>query len=147
MAHRHGIRFRPAWEVLGERFDYSVNGEKPAGTATRVIFENTRGNLRIVGSDTQDVKVTGRKTIQAFHKSDADTANDSSPLEIVAQGDQIVVRTNQDHASGKQRISEDLEVTIPARMNIEAHGQFGDYDISEVDGTVELHCDRADVRL
>jgi DUF4097 and DUF4098 domain-containing protein YvlB len=147
-AHLHGVHFRPAWEAFGEHYDFNVDGRQPAGQAVRVVFQNNRGNLRIVGTaDAADIKVTGRKSIQALNQGEADRGNDSTPLEIVAQGDQIIVRTNQDRNSTNGKISEDLEVTIPSRMSVETHGNFGDYDISELDGGVDLHSDRADVRL
>lgn len=146
-AHNHGVQFRPAWEAFGEHYDYNVEGQQAAGTARTVVFENTRGNLRIVGADTSDIKVTGRKSVQALNQADADRAHNATPLEIVAQGDQIVVRTNQDHNPTNGKISDDLEITIPNRMNVEARGSYGDYDVSEVQGTVSLTADRADVRL
>ena len=147
-AHRQGVHFRPAWEAFGEHYDYNVGEQKPAGNATRVVFENTRGNLKVIGAaDSTDIKVTGRKTIQAINQAEADRGNDGTPLEIVAQGDTITVRTNQDHNPTSGKISEDLEITVPSRMSVEVHGNNGDYDISEVNGGVELHADRADVRL
>jgi DUF4097 and DUF4098 domain-containing protein YvlB len=146
-AHSHGVHFRPAWEAFGEHYDYDVQGQQPAGTASRVVFQNNRGNLHIIGADITDIKVTGRKTVQAVNQSEADRGNDSTPLEIVADGGQMVVRTNQDHNPTNGRISEDLEVTIPSRMSVEVHGNYGDYDVSGLDGSVELYGDRSDVRL
>ncbi|HUE00360.1 MAG TPA: DUF4097 family beta strand repeat-containing protein [Bryobacteraceae bacterium] len=146
-AHAHGIQFRPAWEAFGEHYDYNVEDQKPAGSVTKVVFENTRGNLKVVGADTTDVKVTGRKTVQAVNQGEADRANNSTPLEIVAQGDTITVRTNQDHNPTSGRISEDLEITVPNRVSVELHGNNGDYDVSEVNGGVQVEADRADVRL
>ncbi len=146
-ANRNGVHFRPAWQAFGEHYDYDVNDEKPAAGATRVIFENNRGNLRINGADTAEIKVTGRKTVQALNQVDADRANSSTPLEISVQGDTITVRTNQDHNPTHGKISEDLEVTIPAHMSVEARGNYGDYEVSEVDGNVEVQSDRSDVRL
>ncbi len=92
-------------------------------------------------------EVTGRKTIQAINQTEADRGNDGTPLEIVAQGDTITVRTNQDHNPTRGKISEDLEVTVPNRVSVEVHGNNGDYDVSEVNGGVELQADRSDVRL
>jgi Putative adhesin len=147
-ANRHGIHFRPSWEAFGEHYDYDVEGQQPAGDAKRVVFQNDRGNLKIVGAvDTNDIKVTGRKTVQATNQAEGDHANSGTPLEIVAQGDEIIVRTNQDHNPTNGKISEDLEVTIPSRMGVEAHGSYGDYEVSELDGNVDLSSDRADVRL
>ena len=147
-AHQHGVHFRPAWEAFGEHYDYNVDQEQPAATARRVVFENNRGNLHIVGAaGATTVKVTGHKSVQAPNQGDADRANSSTPLEIVAQGDQIMVRTNQDHNPGNGRVTEDLEITIPSKMSVEIHGNTGDYDISEIDGGVEVQSDHSDVRL
>jgi len=146
-AHREGIHFRPAWEAFGEHYDYSVNDQKPAGTATRVVFENNHGNLKITGGDGNDITVTGRKTIQAINQSEADRGNQATPIEIVAQGDTVMVRTNLDHNPTNGRIADDLEITIPRRLNVEGHTGSGDYEVSEIDGTVELHSNRGDARL
>ncbi len=146
-AHSHGVHFRPAWEAFGEHYDYNVGDQKSAAGVTKVIFENNRGNLKVIGADTPDIKVSGRKTIQALNQSDADRGNDSTPLEIVTQGTTITVRTNQDHNSTSGKISEDLEITVPNRVSVEVHGTSGDYDVSEVNGTVEVQSDRSDVRL
>jgi len=146
-AHNHVVHFRPAWEAFGEHYDFNVGDQKPAGNVTRVVFENNRGNLKVVGADTAEVKVTGRKTIQAMNQTEADRGNDSTPLEIVTQGDTITVRTNQDRNPTSGKISEDLEITVPSRVSVEAHGNYGDFDVSEVNGTVVLQSDRADVRL
>jgi len=146
-ASTEGRRFRPAWEAFGEHYDYNVGDQKSAGGATKVVFENPRGNVRVVGADTTDVKVTGRKAIQAINQTEADRGNDSTPLEIVTQGDTITVRTNQDHNSTSGKISEDLQITVPSRVSVQVHGNTGDYDVSEINGGVELRADRSDVRL
>ncbi|MGA2133357.1 MAG: DUF4097 family beta strand repeat-containing protein [Bryobacteraceae bacterium] len=146
-AHSHGVHFRPAWEAFGEHYDYSVDDQKPALAATRVVFENARGNLKITGADVTEIKITGRKTIQAVNHTEADRANAGTSMEILSQGDALTVRTNQDHNPTSGRISEDLEITVPMRMSVEIHGDYGDYEVSEVNGGVEVHGDRSDVRL
>ena len=147
-AHSHGVHFRPAWEAFGEHYDYDVSGSATAApNVNRIVFENNHGNLKITGSDTADVKVTGRKSIQAVSQSEADRANTGTALDVQVQGDQILVRTNQDRNPGSGRISEDLEIAVPRRLSVEVHGNNGDYDISELTGAVEVHADRSDVRL
>jgi hypothetical protein len=147
-AHSHGVHFRPAWEAFGEHYDYDVSGSAAApANINRVVFENNRGNLKITGADTTEVKVTGRKSIQAVNQAEADRSNNGTSLEVVAQGDQILVRTNQDHNPTSGRISEDLEITVPNRVSVEVHGNNGDYEVSEVNGSVELQGDHSDVRL
>ena len=52
----HGI------EMFGEAFDYTIDEQKiTAGKTPRIILENLRGNLRITGGDTSEVRVNGRK--------------------------------------------------------------------------------------
>jgi DUF4097 and DUF4098 domain-containing protein YvlB len=123
-AHQHGIRwnaFGPDW--LGEQYDYPVSAHGPAAGMNRIVFDNPRGNIKVTGGDSQEVTVNGHKLIRAYARGDAD-------------------RTNEN-----QRVSDDLEVTIPRGMAVEARGRVGDYEISDITGDVELAADRGDVRL
>jgi hypothetical protein len=147
-AHQHGFRFNTGGlEVFGEQYDYPVTAHAPTGGITRVTFDNPRGNIKVIGGDTQEVSVTGHKTIRSWDRQNADKTNDGTPVEIVPQGDRLLIRTNQDRVPENQRISDDLEVTVPRNMTVEARGRSGDYDVSDISGDVELAADRADVRL
>ena len=98
------------FEMFGEAFDYPVSGEVAnAGKSPKIIIESFRGNARIVGADATDVKVTGRKTVRALKQADADQANSQTPFEVVKNGSEVVIRTNQDRLSEHQRISADLD--------------------------------------
>ena len=147
-AHQHNIRwnfFGPDW--LGEQYDYPVSAHGPAAGMKRIVFDNPRGNIKVTGGDTQEVTVNGHKLIRAYARTDADRTNEKTPLEVVPQGDRLLVRTSQDRAPDNQRISDDLEVTVPRGMAVEARGRTGDYEISDIAGDVELAADRGDVRL
>jgi DUF4097 and DUF4098 domain-containing protein YvlB len=134
-------------DMFGESFEYPISGEKAVGKAPRVIIESFRGNARITGSDSDVVKVTGHKSIRSLEQSGADRANQDSPFEITGSGNEITIRTNQDHVSGKQRISADMEISVPKGATVEAHGRYGDFDISDLTGNVEIVSDNAGVRL
>ena len=147
-ARERGIRFTTGGlEMFGEQFDYPVEAKAAAAGMTRITFENPRGNIKIVGADTQEVVVTGRKTIRAWARKEADQSNDRTPVEIVPQGDRLLIRTNQDRVPDSQRIADDIEVTVPRNIAIEAQGRTADYEVTDVNGDVELAADRADVRL
>jgi DUF4097 and DUF4098 domain-containing protein YvlB len=135
-------------EVFGDTFDFPVEGELAVTAKTpRILVENLRGNARIVGSDVTVVKVTGRKTVRALRQEDADRANREAPFEITQNGDQIVIRTNQERASGNQRLSADLEISVPRGSSIEGRGRYGDFDITDVLGKVDINSDNAGVRI
>ena len=143
--HQRGIRFTP--EIFGEQYDYPISAHASMAGVKRIVFENPRGNIRVTGGDGQEITVTGRKLIRTYSRSEADRTHGSTPLELVPQGDALIVRSNQDRVPEHQRMSDDLEVTAPRGVAIEARGQSGDFEITDIAGNLELTSGRADVRL
>ncbi|MEO8368582.1 MAG: DUF4097 family beta strand repeat-containing protein [Candidatus Solibacter sp.] len=147
-AREHGVRFmRGGLDFWGQQYDFPVSATGPAVGMKRIVFENSRGSIKVTGADVKEVTVTGRKLINAYRREDADRTNNETPVEIVTQGDRLVVRTNQDRVAGNQRISDDLEVIVPREMAVESRGASGDHEIGDVQGDVEISTSRGDVRL
>ncbi|HEX8985468.1 MAG TPA: DUF4097 family beta strand repeat-containing protein [Bryobacteraceae bacterium] len=135
-------------EIFGHSYDYTIPESKTAaGKATRVLIENMRGNARVTGGDVTDVTASGRKTIRSLQEKDANAADKQCPVEVTAQAEQIVVRTNQDRVTGEQRVSTDLEVTVPRGMTVEVRGREGEIEVAELNGGVTVSSDNAQVRL
>jgi DUF4097 and DUF4098 domain-containing protein YvlB len=146
--YRHGIHWRASGiEMFGDAYDYPVSGKVPVEGATRIVFDSPTGNLKITGADTDQVQVNGHKSIRAFGRADAERTNGSTPLEIQREGDHILIRTNQDRAPDNQRVSDDLEITVPRAMAVDAHIRRGDFEISDIAGSVDLAARRGDARL
>lgn len=150
-ADRHGVHFAPfgttSLEMFGEEFDYHHTQVKPVKGSVHVVFENLRGNVRVNGADDAEIKVDEHKMIRAYNKGDADQADQRTPLEIVEDGNQIVVRTNEEKVSHVRRISCDLEVSVPRSATIEGRGNKGDYDVTDLAGDVDIASGSAGVRL
>ena len=143
-----GRAWRGVMVNMGEPYDYTLAAsEKPCANKCRVVIENFRGNAKITGTNDSVVKASGRETIRSFQQSDADSANKETPLELIQQGDQIIVRTNQDRVSDRTRVTSDLEITVPAGSSVEAHGRQGDFDVQNITGGVDISSDNAGVRL
>jgi DUF4097 and DUF4098 domain-containing protein YvlB len=135
-------------EMFGHAYDYSIAEQRQTTVkAPRVVIENLRGNARVVGADALEIKVSGHKTIRAMQQSDAEQADRQSPVEVSVQGDQVVVRTNQDRITGERRISTDLEITVPRGATIEGRGREGDFEIQDISGNVDVSSDNAGVRI
>jgi len=144
--HRMGWWFNDVG-FWGQQYDYPVSATAPAAGMKRIVFENPRGSIKVTGSDTTDVVVNGHKLIRAYNKDDAERTNGNTPVEIVPQGDRLLVRTNQDRVPNNQRLSDDLEVTVPKGVAVESRGSSGDHEINDVDGDVEINSSHGDVRL
>jgi hypothetical protein len=138
---------RHTMDIFGEAFDYPASQHKAIGEKSRILFDNVRGNIRVNGGDAAEISITGHKTIRAYNKGDADKVNEQSPLEVLVQGDRVIVRTNQDRVSEDHKVSNDLEVTVPRGASIEGRGRLGDFDITDIGGGVQIASDNAGVRL
>jgi DUF4097 and DUF4098 domain-containing protein YvlB len=146
--YHHGYHWSgEGLSVFGNEYDYPVSVKAPAAGMKRVVFDIARGNIKVTGTDTQEVVVSGNKVIRSFGRDDADRTNNNTPVEIVPEGDHLLVRANQDRASDNQRVSDDIEVTVPRAVAVEARGRRGDFEIDDIDGDVDLGGARGDVRL
>ena len=135
-------------DVFGESFEYPISGEKATSKTPRVVIESFRGNARITGADTDMVKVTGHRSIRSLDQNGADNANRSALFEVAGDSNQISIRNNQEHlSSGNVRVTAEMDITVPKGATIEAHGRVGDFDITDVNGNIEITSDNAGVRL
>ncbi len=133
-------------QIFGETYEYPVSATAACTKNPRIIVENRRGNVRLVGSDKDEVNVSGHKSIMGLDKSEADRINERMKLEVVVQGDQVVIRTNQENAATDNRVDADLEVHIPKGASVECRGTYGDFDVTQIAGNFEVHSDNAGVR-
>jgi DUF4097 and DUF4098 domain-containing protein YvlB len=154
VAHRHFARWPRGnitlrgVELFGDTYDYTVAERKQAAPkAVRLLIDNIRGNARVTGADIGEVRVSGRRTVRAMRQAAADEADKLSEVEVITQGDQVIIRTNQERASSEVRVSTDLEITVPREASVEGRGRYGDFDITGVAGAVEINSDNAGVRL
>ncbi len=143
---------RSAWRrvvlPMGESYDYSFAPvQKPCAKNCRIVIESFRGNAKITGTADLAVKASGQETVRSFQQADADSANKQTPLELIQQGDEIIVRTNQDKVSDRVQPNAELEISVPDGSSIEAHGRYGDFDIQNINGNVNINSDNAGVRL
>jgi DUF4097 and DUF4098 domain-containing protein YvlB len=147
-AREHAPRFVVGGlEFWGNQYDYSVSAKAPAAGIKRIVFENPRGYVKVTAGDGNEVVVNGHKTVRAFSKEDADRTDTDTPVEIVPQGDRLMIRTNQDRVRNNQRITDDLDITVPRNMSVESRSSNGDHEVSGIDGDVDINTGRGDVRL
>jgi DUF4097 and DUF4098 domain-containing protein YvlB len=134
-------------DLFGEQFDYPITISQPAGDSKRLILENLRGNVTVSGGDGTEVHIEGRKTLRAYNRSAADSAARHSELRLVQEGEQLVLRSDESNVGGDVRISTDIDITVPRRISIEAHGRPGDLTVNTINGDVNVSGQRGEVRL
>jgi len=134
-------------EMFGESHDYDVPASDiETGKTPRVVIDMARGNVRVTGVDATDVKVGGRKSVRAMDRATADQANNQSQLSVQKNGETVTLTAKTGGVADRTRVSTDLEVSVPKGASLELRGQYGDFDISDVNGEVSVNSDNAGVR-
>jgi hypothetical protein len=157
-ASLHAVRGFSTWwprnvtvgglDMFGQSYEYPISLEKSISKSPHVVIENFRGNAKITGVDGDTVKVTGHRTIRSLDQGGADTANREAPFDLAGDFNEVIIRNNSDRLSGGSlRIVAEMEITVPKGATIEAHGRRGDFEISDINGNVEIISDNAGVRL
>jgi DUF4097 and DUF4098 domain-containing protein YvlB len=81
-----------------------------------------------------------------MRSEDATSADQRTQLEVVRQGDVITVRTNTDRSDTRMRVHADIDITVPKGASIEARGRYGDFDVSDITGALDVQSDNAALR-
>jgi DUF4097 and DUF4098 domain-containing protein YvlB len=151
LSRNHNLHFgrfdSPGVSFFGSDYDYDINATESPRGVTHVVLDNLRGNLSIKGEDLGDVRVTGRKTVRAFNRNDADRANQQTQVHMERQGDALLIRTDDSTGPRMIQITTDLDITVPRGISIESRGRTGDLTIDDVDGPVDVSAGRGDLRL
>ncbi|HEY3836453.1 MAG TPA: DUF4097 family beta strand repeat-containing protein [Bryobacteraceae bacterium] len=150
----HGF---PAFHVdptsmFGEEFDFDLNESMkmtmPVNSSdARVVLEGLRGNVTVTGDDSSEVAVSGHKSVHAFNQRSADDANRRTRIEIVRNGNDVVVRSAGTPDRDDITITYDVDVRVPRRLGLMAQGSPENVTAESLDGNVEISGDRGNVHL
>ncbi len=134
-------------EWLGKPYDFPLAAVQPAGNARRVVVEIPRGGVRIAGAPVTEVRVEGRTTVRALDRAAAEQLRSRTPLEVLPQGDDVVVRLPRAPAEPAAWVSSDLAITVPANFAVVVRARDGDIDVTNLTGDVLVESEEAAVRL
>ncbi len=134
--------------AFGQEHQYSVNTtQKQVGEKPHIIVEDFRGDAKIVGVDGKELTVSGQKTIRALEERTADRTDANTPVEVMVEGTNIIVRCNQGRAGYRTSITTNLDLSIPKEASLEVANSAGDLEISSLLGDVKLRSGSSGMRL
>jgi DUF4097 and DUF4098 domain-containing protein YvlB len=111
------------------------------------VIESFRGSAKLVGSDGDTITVNGRKAVRALESGEADRANSQTPVEVLLQGNTVVIRCNQDKAGPRNQVTTDLDVVLPRGASVEGTGRGGDFDVTGLTGDVDLTSENGEMHI
>jgi DUF4097 and DUF4098 domain-containing protein YvlB len=134
--------------AFGEEHQYSVNTtQKTVGAAPHIVIESFRGDAKIVGVSGSQMSVAGHKTVRALKAGIADESDSQTPVEVLVEGKNVIIRCNQSKALHRTFVTTDLDLQVPKNASIELDNSSGDLEVSSVDGKVALRSGNSGVRL
>jgi len=115
-------------------FDIDVTPKK-IPTNARVLVHNGRGDITVRGSDSGEIRVTGKKSVKSWSETEAARIADRINVGIEQNGDGYEVRPSGFDFSSS-RIGVDMEVTIPKKSVLSVKTEKGDVAISGISSDV-----------
>ncbi len=144
----HQFGFERGMEMFGNEHGYSIGPiQRTTGENPKIVIENFRGDAKITGGTGSSVLLTGHKIVRAMDDRAALAANNDTPVDVVTQGNTIVIRCNQDRTHSRTLITTDLDVTVPKGASVEINGREGDLDVEGINGDVDVSSEKASVRV
>ncbi|GAB4366266.1 MAG: hypothetical protein OHK0021_09750 [Bryobacter sp.] len=132
--------------IFSESYEFPINAEMACPAKARVVVDNRRGNVRLVGSDTDKIRVNGVYKIRALDRTAAEQIYRKLKLDLTTQGEQVVVRTNQERAELESSVEANFEVQMPKGVSVDCQGTYGDFDVNQITGDLEVRSANAGVR-
>jgi DUF4097 and DUF4098 domain-containing protein YvlB len=134
--------------VFGAEHDYTVpTVERPVGSAPHVVIEGVRGDAKIVGTSATTLTLNGRKAIRAMDRKNADRGNGATPVEVLVQGDKVIVRCHEYGGQDAISVTTDLQLSLPSGASVQFEGSGGDVNLSSLNGDVRLTGHGGEVQL
>ena len=135
------------WPRGVDRFNFDLNVEpKSVLSDARVTIRNGRGDVTVRSSDEAQVRVDGKKNVNAWNENDAEHLASAVSIEIAKNGDAYEVRP-VNASSGDSRVSVDMDISVPKKASLTVHNEHGDVSVSDMDKSVSVNTVRGDVEV
>jgi len=135
------------WPRGGERFPFDLNVDpKPVLSDARIVIRNGRGDITVRPSDEAQVRVDGKKNVNAWSETDAEHLASAVSVEIAKNGDAYEVRPVS-RSTGDSRVSLDMEISVPKKASLTVRNERGDVSVSDMDKPVTVNTANGDVEV
>jgi len=135
------------WPRGGDRFGFDLNVEpKPVHSDSRILIRNGRGDITVRSSNEPQVRVDGKKSVNAWSETDAEHLASAVSVEIAENGDAYEVRPVS-ASSGDSRVSLNMDISVPKRAALTVRNQRGDVSVSDMENAVTVNTTSGDVEV
>lgn len=141
-------RFGGAFEDMrGDNYEFDVDvPPKTVPANATIVVSNIRGDISVRGSDQTEIHVSAKKNVRTWSESEADKIAQPVKVEISQNGDSYEVHPSG-YDSADERVSVDLDVTVPQKSPITIRTEKGDVTVSDLLAAVGVTDQSGDVEV
>ncbi len=132
------------FQLFGHTYDYEDQSEQdfPSGASLRIV--NDHGTVNLTVSETNQIRVTAHKRINADNQEEADKFNPKTKP-VISNGDHVVTLNANTQGAGDHSVATDLDVSVPRKAAVVITSRRGDVSVLGRDGDVEISSQHGDV--
>jgi hypothetical protein len=129
-------RFRGHGITFGETYPFDLDlAPKAVPADARITVRNDRGDITVSTSDTNEIRVSGKKKVTTWNEEDAEKIANPASVEIVQNGDGYEIHPT----SSDSRVAMDLDISIPKKSALSVRSEQGDITISDLSTPVTIN--------
>lgn len=131
----------------GDRFNFDLNVDpKPVLSDARIIIRNGHGDIAVRSSDEAQLRVDGKKNVNAWSEDDAEHLASAVSVEIAKNGDAYEVRP-VNASSGDSRVNLDMDISVPKKASLTVRNDHGDVSVSGMEKPVTVNTTTGDIEV
>jgi DUF4097 and DUF4098 domain-containing protein YvlB len=145
---RTGDKFRDLIGFGGDSRDYDLEVPPKMDIApdSRVAIRSTRGDISVRSSDSNEIRVSGKKTVRAWNEDDAARLASHISVEVARNGDGYEVHPTGSNA-GDSSVGYDMDIVVPKKSPVTVRNDKGDIQVSDIGGPVSITTQNGDVEV
>lgn len=126
-------------------FDLDV-APKTVPPNARISIRNGHGDLSVRGADSTEIRVSGKKNVNAWSDNEADQLAKKANLQITQNGDGYEIVT-PGFETTSSRVAMDLDVAVPQKSSLTVRDERGDVTVSDMLAGVSMTALHGDVEV
>jgi DUF4097 and DUF4098 domain-containing protein YvlB len=128
--------------LFGTPYDFTVTAEGPYTAGASVSIMSDRGDIVVHPSSDDKIHVTATQKVYANSQDEAARVSEQFKPTITQDGNTITV-----HSGGRDRMSADLQISVPTKASVAIDTRHGDLNITDRDAPVTLTTEHGDVHV
>jgi hypothetical protein len=134
-------------EFSGDSHDFDLDvAPKTVPPNARISIRNGHGDVIVRSSEEGEIRLSGKKTVNAWSDNDAERIAQGAKVQIVQNGDGYEIVT-PGFETASSRVAVDLDVVVPKKAGLTVRGEKGDVTVSDMAASVSVTSLNGDVEV